>query len=391
MTDVAPEPEGSEEETPEPEGSEEEFKRKFREALERKQAGYADANAAHGGKDAGKVHGARGLARAGVHFAARPAAKRLTERTMQRPDDHRMGTARRYRIPVALAGYQGQSVMVMDPAIESHYGIGHERSRLFPEGEPTVEFVRSVELLERLLPAPPARVLDVGGGPGTYAAPLARRGYSVHLVDPVPLHVEQARQAAGADPAAGFTAALGDARDLAEPAESADAVLLFGPLYHLTEAAGRQRALAEARRVLTAGGRLLAMAVCRFASLLDGLHEGWLDDPVFRRIVDQDLADGQHRNPDPAGRPEFFTTAYFHTPDGLTGEIEQGLHRRGRLRSRGPGLATASGVDRPAAARADPVCGPRRRDRAFPHRLQRSPHRRRDQGLKSPPRGYKRA
>jgi hypothetical protein len=25
----------------------------------------------------------------------------------------------------------------------------------------------------------------------------------------------------------------------------------------------------------------------------------------------------------PAGRPEFFTTAYFHTPDGLAGEIEQ--------------------------------------------------------------------
>ncbi len=65
------------------------------------------------------------------------------------------------------------------------------------------------------------------------------------------------------------------------------------------------------------------MAVCRFASLLDGLYEGWLDDPVFRPIVDQDLADGQHRNPDPAGRPEFFTTAYFHTPDGLTGEIGQ--------------------------------------------------------------------
>jgi hypothetical protein len=38
--------------------------------------------------------------------------------------------------------------------------------------------------------------------------------------------------------------------------------------------------------------------------------------------VDQDLAGGQHRNPDPAGRPEFFTTAYFHTPDGLAAEIE---------------------------------------------------------------------
>jgi protein-L-isoaspartate O-methyltransferase len=139
---------------------------------------------------------------------------------------------------------------VIDPAIESHYGICYERSRLFPGGRPSLEYVRSMELLERLLPGPPARVLDVGGGPGTYAAPLARRGYRVHLVDPVRLHVEQARQAAGSDPAAGFTAALGDARELSEPDESQDAVMLFGP-------------------------------------------------------------------------PEFFTTAYFHTPDGLAGEIGQ--------------------------------------------------------------------
>ena len=212
---------------------------------------------------------------------------------------------------------------MIDPAIQSHYGTGYERSRLFPGGRPSLEFVRSVELLERLLPAPPAQVLDVGGGPGTYAVPLARRGYRVHVVDPVPLHVEQARQAAGANPAASFTAALGDARELAEPDESQDAVLLFGPLYHLTGTAHRQRALAEARRVLAPGGRVLAMAVCRFASLLDGLYQDWLNDPDFRPIVDQDLVDGQHRNPDPVGRPEFFTTAYFHTPDGLTQEVEQ--------------------------------------------------------------------
>jgi len=213
--------------------------------------------------------------------------------------------------------------MVIDPAIESHYGTGCERSRLFPGGNLSLEFVRSMELLDRLLPRPPAQLLDVGGGPGTYAGPLARRGYRVHLVDPVPLHVEQARQAAGGDPAASFTAAGGDARELAERAESQDAVLLFGPLYHLTEAAQRRQALAEARRVLRPGGRLLAMAVCRFASLLGGLYEGWLEDPDFRPIVDQDLLDGQHRNPDPVGRPEFFTTAYFHTPDGLASEIER--------------------------------------------------------------------
>ncbi len=222
-----------------------------------------------------------------------------------------------------MARLPGHSVTMIDPAIESHYGTGYERSRLFPGGTPSLEFVRSMELLERLLPAPPAQVLDVGGGPGTYAEPLARRGYRVHVVDPVALHVEQSREAAAADPAGSFTAAQGDARELAEPDESQDAVLLFGPLYHLTGMAHRQQALAEARRVLAPGGRLLAVAVCRFASLLDGLYQGWLDNPDFRPIVEQDLVDGQHRNPDPVGRPEFFTTAYFHTPDGLAQEIGQ--------------------------------------------------------------------
>ena len=213
--------------------------------------------------------------------------------------------------------------MVIDPAIDSHYGTGYERSRLFPDGRPSLEFVRSMDLLGRLLPPLPARLLDVGGGPGTYAAPLAQRGYQVHLVDPVELHVEQARQAVGSDPAAAFTAAAGDARRLSEPGQSQDAVVLFGPLYHLTDGADRRQALSEARRVLRPGGRLLVMAVCRFASLLDGLYRGWLDDPQFRPIVDQDLVDGQHRNPDPVGRPQFFTTAYFHTPDGLKQEIER--------------------------------------------------------------------
>ncbi len=58
MTDAAPEPEDSEEE----------IKRKFREALERKNAKHADGTAARGGKDAGKVHGARGLARSRRSF-----------------------------------------------------------------------------------------------------------------------------------------------------------------------------------------------------------------------------------------------------------------------------------------------------------------------------------
>jgi ubiquinone/menaquinone biosynthesis C-methylase UbiE len=38
-----------------------------------------------------------------------------------------------------------------------------------------LEFARTRELLERVLPAPPARVLDVGGGTGIHARGSPRR------------------------------------------------------------------------------------------------------------------------------------------------------------------------------------------------------------------------
>ena len=95
--------------------------------------------------------------------------------------------------------------------IRAHYESGVERGRL-GGGTSRLEFARTKELLERFLPPPPALVLDVGGGPGAYASWLADRGYRVHVVDAVQLHVDQALEAGGGR----FTAALGDARDLAE-------------------------------------------------------------------------------------------------------------------------------------------------------------------------------
>jgi SAM-dependent methyltransferase len=85
-------------------------------------------------------------------------------------------------------------------------------------------------------------VLDVGGGTGVHAEWLAAEGYDVELVDPVPLHVEEAAKLPG------VIARQGDARALPVPDGQADAVLLLGPLYHLPERADRLRALSEARR-----------------------------------------------------------------------------------------------------------------------------------------------
>jgi len=202
-----------------------------------------------------------------------------------------------------------------------YYETGVEAQRLSTAAGP-LEQVRTQELLTRYLPSPPAVILDVGGGPGAYACWLAQSGYKVHLIDPVPLHVEQALRASQAQrdhPLA--SVAIGDARKLDRIDASVDAVLLFGPLYHLTEQRDRLASLKEARRVVRNGGPVLATAICRFASVLRGLYQGYLDDPEFARIVQRDLIDGQHRNP--TSNLAYFTTAFFHHSDELKVEIEQ--------------------------------------------------------------------
>ncbi len=224
--------------------------------------------------------------------------------------------------------------MELDAEILAHYREGREHARL--SAQPSLELLRTQVLLERFLPPPPARVLDVGGASGVYASWLAGRGYQVHLVDPVPLHVEQA-EATG-----GFSAALGDARNLAEADASYDAVLLLGPLYHLTTRADRLRALTEARRVTRPGGVVAAAAISRYASAIDGFFRDFIDEPGFAALMAQGLRTGQHRNP---GRePEFFTTAYFHDRDGIAGEItDAGLSLRDVVPVEGP-LHWAPGI-----------------------------------------------
>jgi ubiquinone/menaquinone biosynthesis C-methylase UbiE len=206
-------------------------------------------------------------------------------------------------------------------SIAAFYELGFERDRLFGEGEPRLELTRTLELLDRFLPSEPARLIDVGGGAGAYAAIWARRGYDVHLYDLMDLHVQQAKQAADAQPEHPFTAQVAGALSIPEPDASADAVVLLGPLYHLTEQTQRDAALLEAKRILKPGGVVAAVGISRFSILLDGLWQGWLNDPLFRGIAEHDLATGQHRNPDPARYPHWFTTAYFHRPEELVEEV----------------------------------------------------------------------
>ena len=221
------------------------------------------------------------------------------------------------------------------PDILAYYGLGQEEQRL-AVSLGRLERIRTWEIMERYLPPAPSLLLDVGGGTGVYALPLAGRGYRVQLIDPVPLHVERARGLSRESDAPLVSADVGDARGLDLPDASFDAVLLFGPLYHLIDRGDRIKALAEAKRVLVPGGLLLSAYISRFASACDGIREGALRDPRFAAIVALDLSDGTHQNP--TDRTDWFTTAYFHRPEEVGPEIEEaGLRFDNLIGVEGPG------------------------------------------------------
>jgi len=198
-----------------------------------------------------------------------------------------------------------------------------------------LEWVRTCELLARWLPPPPATVIDAGGGPGRQARHLLDRGYDVILYDLVPKHVKQAR-------ARGVPADLADARRLPAGDETADAVLLLGPLYHLPDGADRAQALAEAWRVLRPGGVVVVAALSRWGRVFVHAVAGDLGDPARHEHT---LKSMRHGRVD--GGDDWDHVAYLHDPS----ELETELHAAGLRRIQVLGVEGPAG----AWARQDPT------------------------------------
>ena len=203
--------------------------------------------------------------------------------------------------------------------IIDHYSSGYEDNRL-TAGWGLLERERTYELLAQCLPAAPASIADIGGGSGVYSCWLADKGYAAHLLDLVPLHVELAAEYSKAQADNSLASlCVGDSRELPWTDNQFDASLVLGPLYHLTERKDRITTLKEALRVLKPHGTLMAAAITRFASAMDGLRRGLLDDPTFEAVVHTDIATGHHANPQ--NNPEYFMQTFFHHPDELKQEI----------------------------------------------------------------------
>ena len=127
----------------------------------------------------------------------------------------------------------------IDSAVLHAYNNGIEKNRLRTDLG-LIEFARTCELLNQYLPPAPATAYDIGGGYGEYAYYLSHLGYTVYLYDIAPGNIELSHQLAQEYPQHPLAGAMvADARSIAQPNHSADAILLMGPLYHITKYAGR--------------------------------------------------------------------------------------------------------------------------------------------------------
>ncbi|MGH3917158.1 MAG: class I SAM-dependent methyltransferase [Pseudonocardiaceae bacterium] len=129
------------------------------------------------------------------------------------------------------------------------------------------------------------RVLDVGGGSGVWAVPLARSGCAVTVVDPSPNALATLRRrATDAGVAHLVSPVQGDADSLADAvaAASADLVLGHGVLEVVEDTAVATRALAEAT---AAGGVVSILVANRYAAVLVRALAGRLTEA--HRILDE--------------------------------------------------------------------------------------------------------
>ena len=199
-----------------------------------------------------------------------------------------------------------------DEAVQAYYGRDEERDRL-ASGLGRVEFCRTVEVVRRTLPAPPARIADIGGGPGRYTEWLLDAGYDVVHRDLVAHHVDQVRSRHGSR----VDSAVGDAaRSTFPTTASITSCCSARSITWRTPATGS--ALGEARRVVRTGGVVHVAAISRWAPRLDGMlvQHVHLAFPVMAELIVEMERAGV--------MPPLYDTSfngYTHTPDELRDEV----------------------------------------------------------------------
>ena len=217
----------------------------------------------------------------------------------------------------------------IDKTVLAGYNAGIERNRL-RTGIGRIEFMRTKEILLETLPEAPAVIYDIGGAYGEYAWWLSSLGYEVHLFDLSRTNIGMSAELAEEYPGCSLASAeVCDARSIPRPDKSADAVLLMGPLYSITEYEERLLAIKECRRLLKDDGFLFSAALTPYSVLVSRLavyHEDdskkrrELDDPAVISMIERALADGCYINPE-RKIADGLGSSHLHTAKALKEEL----------------------------------------------------------------------
>ena len=207
--------------------------------------------------------------------------------------------------------------------LENFYNKASEETRL-EKGMGIFEFERIKELIELHISKSNATIIDVGGGTGKYSEWLAKKEHTVHLIEPVLKHIKLAEKRAKKLKKP-FSVSIGEASNLPYKENSADLVILHGPLYHLQKREDRVKAILEAKRVLKKGGIILGFAINATASTVVGLMNGMIHANSFFKMCKEELTTGIHNAP--KDFPFLLADAFYHKPQDLKAEfIEQNLN-----------------------------------------------------------------
>ncbi len=220
----------------------------------------------------------------------------------------------------------------IDPTVLAGYNAGIERDRL-RTGMGLIEFERTKELLIEYLPTPPAVIYDIGGGYGEYAWWLASLGYEVHLFDLAETNIAMSRDLASEYPGTFLAAAeVCDARKIPRDSKTADAILLMGPLYSITDYEERLYALNESRRLLKDDGILFSAAITPYGALIarittyratENKKSYELDDPAALSMIEKALSDGCYENPN-RSISTGLGSSHMHTAKAFKEELSAG-------------------------------------------------------------------
>jgi len=138
--------------------------------------------------------------------------------------------------------------------VDALYKIFNEDDRLNNSQAARVEFLTTIKYIEKYLPAG-GKIMDIGAGAGEYSLYFAKQGYSVTAVELAENNINAFR--AKLTPGLNIDLRQGNACDLSAFGDASfDVVLLLGPLYHISDAADREKCINEARRVCKPGGTI---------------------------------------------------------------------------------------------------------------------------------------